>query len=312
MKVEKIDINEYRKIITEKKLDLPIYMNSDAINFYEKLECIKVCKGNNIIALYAYPVYKAGIEQWVKREYRFLPYSTPVFLYKVRTLERKKICYEIYKYLFNKYDVVYMPLSPNFESITAIQSLGGFIEERATNIIKHRVNYEDLNSKLRNHINHSKKSVNIQITKNYNDFKYENAIKGCKEEKIKRTKLAQYLIKSGKGIIVNAFEKEINIAGAMVIYDTKRAYLFHTWQNKDTIRGTIPFIIFEAINWCFDNLTVDTFDFEGSVIDSIDDFFASFNTEIEMYPYIHYAKEKNNFINIMERSINIVGRIKNE
>ena len=40
--------------------------------------------------------------------------------------------------------------------------------------------------------------------------------------------------------------------------------------------------------------------------------FASFNTEIEMYPYIHYAKEQTDFINIIERNINIVGRIRNE
>lgn len=312
MKIENINIGEYKKIICEKKIDLPIYMNPDAINFYENLEFIKMCKGNNIIALYAYPLYRTGTEQWVKRDYRFLPYSAPVFLYNTRTLERKKMCYEIYKYLFNKYNVVYMPLSPNFKSITSIQSLGGFVEERATNVIKHRIDYGTLSSKLRNHINHSKKFVNIKITKNFVDFKYENAIKGSQIEKIKRTELAQFLIKSGKGVIINAFEKEINIAGAIVIYDTKRAYLFHTWQNKDTIRGTVPFIIIEAINWCFDNLSIETFDFEGSVIDSIDDFFASFDTEIEMYPYIHYAKEQIDFINIIERSINIVGRIRNE
>lgn len=312
MKIENINIYEYKKIIYDKKIDLPIYMEPDAINFYEKTEFIKICKGNNVIALYAYPLYKTGEELWVKRNYRFLPYSAPVFLYDASTLERKKICYKIYKYLFNKYDVVYIPLSPNFESITAIQSLGGFVEERATNIIKHKIYYEDLNSKLRNHINHSKKTVSIKISKNFEDFKYENAIKGNQDEKVERTKLAQFLIKSGKGIIINAFEKEINIAGAVVIYDTKRAYLFHTWQNEDTTRGTIPFIIMEAINWCFDNLNIETFDFEGSVIDSIDDFFVSFNTEIEMYPYIHYAKEKSDFFDIVERSRNIVGRMKNE
>ncbi len=312
MTIEIIKLDEYKKIVNENKIDLPIYMDISTLKFYKNLEIIKVCKGNKVVSLYAYPLFRTGKELWVKREYRFLPYSGPVFLYKYNILKRKKICYEIYKYLFNKYDVVYMPLFPNFENITAIQSLGGFIEERSTNVIRNRIDYKDLSSKLRNHINHAKKRVKIEITKNCDEFNYEKAIKGKQDEKQKRKKLARFLIKLKRGIIINAYEGETNIAGALVAYDTKRAYLLHTWQNADTIRGTISLVIMEAINWCFTNLNIETFDFEGSVIDSIDDFFTSFNTEIEMYPYIHYAKDKNNFINIVERSINIIGRIRNE
>ena len=312
MTIELIDLNEYKKIVKENKIDLPIYMDASTIQFYEKLEIIKVCKGEKVVSIYAYPLFKTGEELWVKRVYRFLPYSIPVFLYKCNTLERKKICYEIYKYIFNKYDVVYMPLSPNFKNIAAIQALGGFIEERGTNVIKNRIDYKNLSSKLRNHINHAKKSVTMKITMDSSKFNYKEAIKGRQDEKKKRSELAQFLVNSKKGIIINAYEDETNIAGALVVYDTKRAYLLHTWQNANTTRGTIPLIITEVINWCFNNLNIKTFDFEGSVIDSIDDFFESFNTEIEMYPYIHYAKNKNNFISIIERSINIIGRIKNE
>ena len=310
--IEIIDLNEYEKIVSEKKIHLPIYMDASAIKFYEKIEIIKICKGNKIVSLYAYPIFKTGKELWVKREYRFLPYSMPVFLDEYSTLERKKICYEIYKYIFKRYDVVYIPLSPDFDNITAIQALGGFVEERSTNVIKNKIDCKKLSSKLRNHLNHAKKTVKVKITDDYNEFCYEKAIKGAENEKQRRKELAQFLVNSKKGIILNAYENGRNIAGALVIYDNKRAYLLHTWQNADTVRGTIALIITESINWCFDNLNIETFDFEGSVIDSIDDFFESFNTKIEVYPYIHYAKKKKDFFNIIERSINIDGRIKNE
>lgn len=310
--IELINLKEYKKIVDEKEIHLPIYMDASAIKFYENLEIIKICKGNKIVSLYAYPIFKTGEGLWVKREYRFLPYSMPVFLDVFSTLERKKICYEIYKYIFKKYDVVYIPLSPDFDNITAIQALGGFIEERCTNVIKNKIDYNNLSSKLRNHLNHAKKTVKVRVTADYNEFCYEKAIKGTEDEKQRRKELAQFLVKSKKGIILNAYENMKNIAGALVVYDNNRAYLLHTWQNADTVRGTIPLIIIESINWCFDNLNIETFDFEGSVIDSIDDFFESFNTKIEVYPYIHYAKKDKDLFNIIKRSINIDGRQKNE
>ena len=307
--IEIINLSEYNKIIEENNIIIPIYMNPNAIKFYKQLEIIKISKGQHIAALYAYPLFNEGEEKWVKREYRFLPYSSPVFLKEFSTLEKKNICYEIYKYIFEKYDVVYLPLSPDYSEVSSIQALGGFVEERNTNVITHRLSHFDLSNKLRNHIKHAEKMVRIEITKDVTSFKYNEAIKGNVEEQIKRKELAVNLIKDNKGFIINAFENEKNIAGAIVIYDNRYAYLLHTWQNGDTVRGTIPLIIFNSINWCFDNLNIKYFDFEGSVIKTIDDFFASFNTEILTYPYIHFAKNKENLMEIIERSMNIKGRI---
>lgn len=308
--IEEISLNEYTKIINEKNTYVPIYMQPDAIKFYKKVEIIKICKSNNIVALYAYPVFQAGEELWVKREYRFLPYSSPLFFDEYDTLELKKICYEIFKYMFQKYKVTYIPLEPNFKSISSIQSLGGFIEERSTNIVQEKIDFVNLSSKLKNHIRHAEKTVKIDITQDCNEFNYESAIKGNEEEQYNRKKMARFLVKKKKGVIVNAYENGENIAGALIIYDMKSAYLLHTWQNIDTTRGTIPLIIYKAINWCFENLKINTFDFEGSVIDSIDDFFATFNTKISVYPYIHFAQESDDLIKIIKRSINITGRKK--
>ncbi len=309
IKIKTIDINEYSKIIQENNiLNLPIYMDSTAIKFYDNLEIIKILKGENIVALYAYPLFINGEEKWVKRKYRFLPYSSPIFIADLNKIRRKKICYEIYKYIFQKYEVVYIPLSPDFEEITSIQALGAIVEARSTNVIDNKLLLKNLDTKLRNHINHASKTIKIVINRDAQNFNFNIAIKGKDDEKEKRKLMAINLINENKGIVINAYEEDKNIAGAIVIYDNKYAYLLHTWQNESTIRGCIPLIIYNAINWCFDNLHIKYFDFEGSVIQSIDDFFSTFNTKSLLYPYIHFAKTKKNYEDILSRSINIPGR----
>ena len=47
-------------------------MNINAIKFYEKNEFVKVTKGNEIICLFAFPLYKNDNgDIWVKRNFRF-------------------------------------------------------------------------------------------------------------------------------------------------------------------------------------------------------------------------------------------------
>ena len=137
-------------------------------------------------------------------------------------------------------------------------------------------------------------------------------LKGTAQEINNRSKMAINLIKNRNGKVFTAFKNNKAIAGVIIVFDYNSAILLHSWQNKDTERGTIPYLIYYAILWCFKNLNIKYFDFEGSVIKTIDDFFAEFNTEILIYPYIHFGKNKDELFKIIDRSINIDGRILNE
>ena len=152
------------------------------------------------------------------------------------------------------------------------------------------------------------KSIPMDPTK----FRFDIAIKGTAQEINNRSKMAINLIKNRNGKVFTAFKNNKAIAGVIIVFDYNSAILLHSWQNKDTERGTIPYLIYYAILWCFKNLNIKYFDFEGSVIKTIDDFFAEFNTEILIYPYIHFGKNKDELFKIIDRSINIDGRILNE
>lgn len=306
--IKLIKLAEYKKILGENNKSVPLYMDPDVISCYEDLEILKVSKGEKLIAIYAYPLFNNGEMICVERQYRFLPYTSPVFFENLDSLHCKKICYMIFKYIFDKYKAVYLPLSPNFKCVSAIQSLGGFVEIRHTHIATQGLTLNSLNSKLRNHINHANKMVNIVINKDINLFRFDIAIVGNKNEQEKRKKHAINIINRGKGVIITAMQDNISVAGAILVYDSEYVYLLHSWQMADTPRGVIPLIIFRAIEWSYNNLPIKYFDFEGSVIQNVDDFFSTFNVEVVTYPYIHYASEKNDFWKLISKSINVNGR----
>ena len=181
---------------------------------------------------------------------------------------------------------------------------------RHTHIVNKKMIFEELNPKLRNHIKNAKKKVELIIDTNYQDYDFSEAIKGSKEEQDERTKLAKKIIDNNNGYVVKVkFENQV-IAGLIIVFDNEWAYLLHSYQKKGVVRGAVSYMIFSAIDYAFDVIKVKYFDFEGSVIDEIDDFFSSFNADIVTYPYIIFSKTKDGFEKLINRSINIEGRVK--
>ena len=94
----------------------------------------------------------------------------------------------------------------------------------------------------------------------------------------------------------------------MVTFDKEWVYGLHAWQVDNVPRGTGPYIIYCISKWAFEQQKVKFFDFEGSVMQSIDNYFCNFNAKQIIYPYIHYGKTKEKLIELIEISRNIDGR----
>ncbi len=305
MIIESISKDEYLEILKKKNIDIPIYADQEAIDIYSNKEIIKVVKNDCPLAVFLIPIDNNGI----RREYRFFPYISPIFINKENNYNQKKILKIMFNYLFNKYDYCFIPLHPSFKMISAIQSEGGFVEMRHTHVTDKKMTLDSVPAKLRNHIRNAMKTVEVIIDQDYHNFDFDSAIKGDKEEVIKRSNLAKKLIANHKGIVIKGLVDGKVKASIICIYDKDWSYLLHSYQDK-TIRGIIPLLIIRANEYLFDNIRIKYFDFEGSVIDEIDDFFSSFNVNIINYPYIIEAKSKDKFYNLINRSMNIDGRIK--
>ena len=305
MKIEAISNNEYLEILTDNNINIPIYADKEAIEVYSNKEIIKVVKNNRTLALFLVPIDNNGI----RREYRFYPYISPIFINTENNYTKKKVLKIIFNYLFNKYDYCFIPLHPSFKLISAIQSEGGFVEMRHTHVTDKKLTLDSVPAKLRNHIRNAMKQVEVFIERDYSNYDFNLAIKGDNEEIIKRSDLTKKLIDNGKGLVIKGIVEGIVKASIICIYDKEWAYLLHSYQDK-TVRGIVPLLIIRANDYLFDKFGIKYFDFEGSVIDEIDDFFSNFNLDIVNYPYIIESKSKDNFYKLIDRSMNIEGRIK--
>ncbi len=303
--VFEISLEEYSSLIN-KLTDVPFYVAPEAIASYSQFKIIAAKKFDKILAVYAVPIVEKFQKKIVKRQYRITPYTTPLLIESLSTLQTKNVYMALFSYL-KKHNVISLPLDLKFTQVMALQSLGIFVEQRSTHIIDNLNTIQKLSSKIKNHINHAKKEVNIKLSTNYFDFNFNQAIAGDEKEVKTRKTFAEQLLNINKAKIFNAVQNDKVVAGIFVAFDNNCAYLVHSWQNEKTPRGTIPYLIISAINKMFE-IGIQKFDFEGSVINSIDNFFASFNTKVYCYPYIHYALDKKEFYDLIDTSLNIKGR----
>ncbi len=312
IKVESIDINELRQI--EKDFEyIPIW-NSDKSAFGYSNKEILIIKDNNIVKGYfVLPLYNDGKRITAEREYRVYPYASPVINEK-DNMKRRKYVYELFKYIKSKYPLIELPLHYDFKDIAAIQTLGIFVEMWHTHITRKKLISKDISPSLRYNTSYASRFVNIKIDKDYSNFDFSQAIHGTKEEIKLRSENAINLINDNKAIIVSAYDNKTNkkVAATIISYDKKCAYYLHCYREKDSIRGVVPLMILKAIDYAFDELKIQIFDFEGAVIQGIDKFLSTFNVEIVPYGYLYYAKDKEEYKDLVFSTIDIEGRIENE
>ena len=308
----KISGKEYSSLLNNFTNDSPLlFQQANCLEFYGNVEYIKVINDKRAVCAYAYPIITGSNKISVRRPYRLLPYSLPAILPQTTQIEEKLILRKLFSYLFQK-DVVYIPLFYQFKNLMSIQSLGGFLEQRSTHYIENNGAYE-LPQKLKKEINKIDGNIEIKEECSADLFNYEKAICGTEISVLKRREFAKFVFNNSQAFILNAYDRnKKNIAGVFIMLDKSYAYLFHSWREKDSERGVIPMLIQSAISKCFNILNLKGFDFEGSVIDSIDDFFSGFNTSIVSYPFIHFAKKDIDFIELINTSIMIEGRISND
>ena len=289
--------------------DIPVWIDPISIRIYENKEIIKILLDNEPLAYYVVPFYYKDGKKWAERKYRYFAYLSPFFVKKFPNKKRKEAIYLIFNYIFSNYDYMYMPLHPSFTEISAIQGMGAFMESRHTHVLRNVMNLDELDSKLRNNIKSASKKLKITIDYDQAKFDFDIAIHGTKEEQECRKKNALNLLKHHKAIIFTGYYEGKPIIGNMVTFDNEWVYGLHAWQVDKVPRGSGPYIIYSISKWAFEEKGLKYFDFEGSVMQSIDNYFCNFNAEQIIYPYIHFGKTKKELDELIEISRNIDGRL---
>lgn len=121
------------------------------------------------------------------------------------------------------------------------------------------------------------------------DFISENTI-GAKNEKDKKEFLQTFLDfeKSGH-LTITAFYYNQAIINAIAVYDDQKTVaLLGTFNNKDFIKLSGASVIIDHV--ISKNIETRVFDFEGSEVPSIEEFFRGFRPELKTYPVIINTK----------------------
>ncbi|MFA6368814.1 MAG: hypothetical protein WCX20_00340 [Candidatus Shapirobacteria bacterium] len=308
LSIKEVLLNEYTNITEHLLKNAPLWTDPKIISCYKNKLILVVNEGTEIRGVWIIPYIQQDEVKIAKRNYRFLPYSSPYILEK-DNLKRRDIMDVFFKYATQVFNSIYLPFGVDFFDFSSIQARGALVEWRHSHILTEVIDLNKINSRLRNHIRSSQKTVDILIENDIDNFNFNIAINGSDEEKNQRKQLAINLINQNKAIIISAKNKQSYCAGVLMSFDDKTSYLMHSWQLQNTPRGTISNLIFEAVKWTFEKKHLKYFDFEGSVIQQIDYFFDGFNAEITPYGFVHWSKEEENLYSLIKKSINIDGRL---
>lgn len=311
--IKELKSEEFEDLVNKKNIDLPLWANPQITIYYELRKFLTIWKGDELKGIFVVPVMIRNNKYMVNRKFRFFPYVTPI-IFEKDNVKRREIVFEFFKYLVENFDEISLPMFPEFKDIAPIQSLSIFAEYWHTHVLQNKLELNNVSSKLRNHINKAELEIEIKIDDDYSTYLYNRAIKGPENEIEIRSKSGINIIKKGKGFFIRGINKitGMEVGAIMVAYDSKWAYLLHSWRDEMAPRGIIPLLIMKATEICFDTLKVETFDFEGAVIQDIDVFFSGFNATIVPYAYLYWAKDKARFYELLNYSINIPGRLYDE
>ncbi|KKS52117.1 MAG: hypothetical protein UV19_C0024G0003 [Parcubacteria group bacterium GW2011_GWA2_42_28] len=302
--IREISQSEYQSLTTNWEKKLPLWLSPKLITCYQDKKCLVAYRGNYPVGVWVVPMER----KIARRRFRHFPYASP-FLLEQDNLKRREVVYGLLKHLIENCAEINLPFDPDFTDLAPVQGLGAFVEWRHTHLLKNPLEYQKMPSRLRNHIKNAQKLVRIVSGFDQDQFNFEAAIKGVEEERQARKENAVNLLNNHQAIIFSALKNKNLCGGIFISFDSDNAYLMHSWQTKSTPRGTMSALIYEGVNWILTEKLLRQFDFEGSLFQQIDYYYSGFNAEIRPYGHVFWNKEKDRLFAMVEKSINIPGRL---
>lgn len=280
----------------------PNYLYSPhSLSVYQNLDLLIVSHQQKPLAVWPVPYSWTDGKKIAKRDIRLLPYHPPL-LVKDHLVDQRRFLSLLLEYLKENYFALDLPLAPHFHHTSLFSASGIYVEWRNTHLFtsSHPVT-DNFHSKVSNHIRNAKKKVSLEWGHPF-DFQ-KGIITDNPLHRESRKNLTLNLLNSGMARVLTAFN-ETKIEGqAVVVHDQRTAYLFHSWYEKQSTRG-VPSYLIEAIsNWALNEQGLLFFDLEGSILPSVDRFFANFGGLQTPYAYVIWCQDKDMMLNMIKESV---------
>lgn len=278
--------------------------SKETLSHYKHVDILTISNPEGYIAFWPLPYVYEGTHKVIKREIRLLPYHPPVLL-KHHPLENRGLLVSLLNFVRKNYFAIDLPLSPDFHFAIPFSGLGMHVEWRNTYRFTSAHPLRDhINRKGKNHIRSAEKTVQISLSSDpeFFDFKLGIVTKNDSQRKV-RSQMAKDLLRRGNGLIVTAHENSAICGQALILFDHHSAYLFHTWFNKQGVRGVPSALIDQASNWTLNEKKLPYFDLEGSILPAVDRFFAGLGGIQSPYPNILWCQDRKEMLKRIEENI---------
>jgi hypothetical protein len=181
-----------------------------------------------------------------------------------------------------------LPMAPRFVEVTGAADRGVDVTWRHTRVLEREHDWRRRYSeKVRNHVRAGRSSTKIRVEWSPDPFDFD---RGVTAHSCVRGAFARALSDHLPIGCLSASDRQGAIVGqALIACGDRSSFLLHSWFDRAGPRGVPSALVDAAIEVSFEDQGVDEFDFEGSVLPSVDEFMSGFGAEPVPYAQLRWS-----------------------
>lgn len=285
-----------------------LWHDTNLLGIYDDILVIVVWRGETLCGYWPVPLDRKEEKLHARRRVRVLPYASP-WIADLSFKQKCSVMKSMLAFLQETVDSIELPMDPSCTTVHVANGIGGFMEWRHTHRCL-KINWDGKlgTNKTTNHIKVAERNVRIVVDDDPKNFDFNRAIVGGGEAQEKRKTFALECHQRRQAMVISAMQEQIVVGAVFLIRDHQVSYLFHSWFDREGPRGVPSLLVREAIDKSFSRWGVTVFDFEGSILCTVNDFFTGFSLELCPYPHLYWAKDTEYMLKLIRESIAIPGR----
>lgn len=268
---------------------LPLWLRSTATAAYGQVVTVIARRRQHCVGLWHVPITDGG----ARRGHRLLPYAAP-WLEAEHPQRRRQVMLAMVRCVQERTSLIDLPLAPGFDEVTSCGEAEVDVAWRHTREVPNGSDWRSsYGPKVRNQIRSALRAASVEISEGATAFDFDRGlISETTAERTKRMGFMNALAEVSTVRCVTASSAGAKVGQAVLVADHGVAYLFHSWFNRSGPRGVPSLIIDAAIELAFADLGAQVFDFEGSILPSVDYFMSGFGGRITPYPHLRWRQGK--------------------
>lgn len=230
----------------------------------------------------------------VRRIFRLLPYASPWVDPALHPVDRHRVVASMTSMVMSHVESVELPMDPRFDEVAALLEAGADVVCRHTRMLDIDVGEDvgvEYRPTTRNHIRAAEKRHTVEMMPP-ESFEFARAIVGQPTAAMAARRRSGLVIsRQNATLCLGAVDHDGVCRGQVfVLCSADTAILMHSWFDRTGTRGVPSLLVDAAIRRAASELKTPVFDFEGSVIPSIDRFMAGFGARATPYPHMRWQR----------------------